>query len=47
MRLVIAALLFLSSACAETIRCPDGQVFDAAGNCVPIEDVVDAGPDAS
>ena len=41
---VIAVLL--ASACAETERCPDGEVFDRDGRCVPIEDR-DAGvPDA-
>lgn len=28
--------------CPETVRCPDGQVFDDDGACVPIPD---AGPE--
>ena len=46
----IARALFLSmmvlgvcAGCAETVRCPDGQVFDEMGECVPIPD---AGADA-
>ena len=40
---VTLALVLLLSACAETQRCPDGQIFDDAGRCVPIPD---AGPEA-
>jgi len=31
----------LAAGCAETVRCPDGQVFDDDGECAPIPD---AGP---
>jgi hypothetical protein len=43
----VAIVLLLAGACAETERCPDGQVFDRDGSCIPIEDVpADAGTDA-
>lgn len=35
--------------CTETVRCPDGQIFDAMGACVDIPDSgprPDAGADA-
>lgn len=32
--------------CAETVRCPDGQIFSATGECVPIPDG-GSRPDAS
>lgn len=34
------------TACAETVRCPDGEIFDENGACVPIPDggPGDAGP---
>lgn len=39
MRWLLLALLL--TGCAETVRCPDGQVFDDDGACV---DIPDAGP---
>ncbi len=43
--LVVALLV---AGCAETVRCPDGEVFDEDGECVPIPDAgpEDAGSDA-
>lgn len=34
-------LLVVLTGCAETVRCPDGHVFDDDGDCIPI---TDAGP---
>jgi hypothetical protein len=34
--LMIPLVIALASACAETERCPDGEVFDREGRCVPI-----------
>jgi hypothetical protein len=49
MRVVLAALLvaMLGAGCAETVRCPDGQIFADDGTCVPIPDagVEDASTD--
>ncbi|HJL18069.1 MAG TPA: hypothetical protein RMH99_20565 [Sandaracinaceae bacterium LLY-WYZ-13_1] len=33
--LVLAGLL---GGCAETVRCPEGEIFDEAGECVSIPD---------
>jgi len=48
-RALYAALLAacLAAGCAETVRCPDGRVFDDDGECVAIPDAgpPDAGPD--
>lgn len=45
MRLVL--LLAFLSGCAETVRCPDGEVFDDDGDCEPITDrPTDAGAPA-
>lgn len=34
--LMLFALVLLG--CAETVRCPEGQVFGSGGACVPIPD---------
>lgn len=39
--LAAATSFVLLSGCAETVRCPDGQVFGDNGDCAPIPD---AGP---
>ena len=46
MRLALALLAFVAllAGCAETVRCPDGQIFGHDGACVPIPD---AGPQAA
>lgn len=41
--LVLLAFVALLAGCAETVRCPDGQIFDDDGACVPIPD---GGPQA-
>lgn len=49
----LVALLALATGCAETVRCPDGEIFDERGECAPIPDAgpgpgTDAGaPDAA
>ena len=38
---VWVALVFVALAaagCAETVRCPDGQIFDEDGECINIRD---------
>ncbi|MBX3270899.1 MAG: hypothetical protein KF729_11605 [Sandaracinaceae bacterium] len=48
MRRLLIALFVLVAGCVETVRCPDGEIFDARGECVPIPDAgADAGPDAA
>jgi len=45
LRIGLVACFLLGAGCAETVRCPDGQIFDEAGECVQIPDAgVDAGP---
>lgn len=34
----IALALVVFAGCAETVRCPDGQVFGDDGACIPIAD---------
>lgn len=48
MRAVLLVLLVMvATACAETQRCPDAEVFDENGRCGPIPDAGgDAGPPA-
>ena len=41
MALVIAGMV--SVGCAETVRCPDGEIFDDDAECTPVPD---AGSDA-
>lgn len=43
----IALALLVLAGCAETVRCPEGQVFDEAGACVPIPDAGSSQGDAS
>lgn len=43
MRAALALVVLLAfGGCAETVRCPDGEIFDSDGACVPIPD---GGPD--
>ncbi len=43
----LLAWIALATGCAETVRCPDGEVFDERGECVPIPDAgTSPGPDA-
>lgn len=43
MRAVVALILLVAlGGCAETVRCPEGEIFDSDNACVPIPD---AGPD--
>ena len=39
---IILLATALATGCAETVRCPDGEVFGESGECV---DIPDAGPD--
>lgn len=36
--MLCSMLLALLSSCAETIRCPDGHVFNDRDECIPIAD---------
>lgn len=47
--LALLMLVLLAVGCAETVRCPDGEVFDGDDECAPIPDAGadDAGSDAS
>jgi len=42
LRLWLLVSAILLAGCAETVRCPDGRIFDDHGECVEIPD---AGPD--
>jgi hypothetical protein len=37
-RILVVFWILASVSCAETVRCPDGEVFDEDGDCVPIPD---------
>ena len=40
-RATILCLLLMTLglySCAETVRCPEGEVFDETGRCIPIPD---------
>ena len=43
MRRLLFAMMLILAGCAETVRCPDGQVFGDDGRCEPIDDR-DGGP---
>ena len=44
-RLILVAIVaLLGTSCAETVRCPDGEIFDMKGKCI---DIPDAGSDGS
>lgn len=36
--LLVVFVALLAMACAETARCPMGQIFDSNGQCVDIPD---------
>ncbi len=48
MRWLIVIVFLVLAGCAETVRCPDGQIFASDGTCVPITDAgaLDAAVDA-